>query len=74
MAQATNTITTTASPATCELSLRLRLRRAGMRLERNGYCYRLLYGSQVLLDRGRAGHGLSLQEVARYTSRFGVND
>ena len=49
------------SPDPCEQSLRLQLGRFGMRLQRRGYGYRLLSGSQVLLDRGPAGYGLSLQ-------------
>jgi hypothetical protein len=52
-----------------ELSLRLRLRKAGMRLERRGRYYRLMAGAQVLLDKGPCGHGLTLKEVARFTHR-----
>ena len=51
----------------CELSLRFRLRKAGMRLERRGFNYRLMSGNQVLLDRGPDGFGLSLVDVLMFT-------
>ena len=66
MAQAAAINTT--PPAICELSLRLHLRRAGLRLERQGFGYRLLSGSQVLLDRGPRGFGLALADVAKFTA------
>jgi hypothetical protein len=58
-----------AAPAICELSLRLQLRKSGLRLERRGFGYRLLAGNQVLLDRGPDGFGLSLEDVATFTNR-----
>ena len=56
-------------PCECELGIRLRLRKAGMRLERRGDHYRLMAGAQVLLDKGACGHGLTLSEIARFTRR-----
>jgi hypothetical protein len=66
-AAATNT--TFAPDGTCELSLRLRLRKVGMRIERSGDRYRLLYGNSVLLQRGPDGYGLTLDQVERFTRR-----
>jgi hypothetical protein len=43
-------------PEPCLLSLKLRLRRAGMRIERKGKHFRLMVGSQVLLDRAPTVH------------------
>jgi hypothetical protein len=48
-------------------SLRLKLRRVGMRLERSGYGYRLLYGNTVLLACGPDGFGLSLSDIDLFT-------
>jgi hypothetical protein len=39
----------------CELSARLTLRHAGMRLARNGDFYRILYRNQVLLAWSECG-------------------
>ena len=55
-------------PATCERSLRLRLRKAGMRLEQCGSGYRIMSDNQVLLQRGADGCGLSLVEIMMLTS------
>jgi hypothetical protein len=54
--------------ANCELTLRLKLRKFGMRLERSGFGYRLVHGNSVLLARGADGFGLSLDDIARFTS------
>ena len=56
---------TTISPEPCEISLRLRLRKAGMRQERTGYGYRLIAGNIVILARGANGFGLSLDDIER---------
>jgi len=53
----------TIQPANCELSLRLLLRKAGMRLDRRGYQYRILSGHQVLV------HDLCLDEAIAFTNR-----
>jgi hypothetical protein len=62
-------ITASKNDGICELSLKLRLRKSGMRLERRGRYYRLMAGAQVLLDKGACGHGLTLSEIARFTNR-----
>ena len=55
--------TTFLSPEPCELLLRLKLRRVGMRVERSGFGYRLLHGDTLLLSRGPNGFGLSLADI-----------
>jgi hypothetical protein len=69
MAQADTNNSITASP---ECGLSLRLRRAGLRLEQRGCGYRLVCGSQVLLDRGPRGCELSLDQVADFTRSAGL--
>jgi hypothetical protein len=63
MARASANNTTFLPPRNCELSLRLCLRRYGMRLQRRGCGYRLLYGESVLLAAGPDGYGLTLGEI-----------
>jgi hypothetical protein len=70
MPMATVDDSTFAPPEICELNLRLRLRRVGMRLERNGNRYKLLCGDTVLLAKGPDGFGLSLEQIDRFTRRF----
>jgi hypothetical protein len=53
----------------CELTLRLQLRKYGMRLERRGFSYTLLYGNQILISGNGIGEGLALQEIADFVSR-----
>jgi hypothetical protein len=54
----------------CELTLRLQLRKAGLRLDRTGYGYRLIFGNQVLLDRRHDGRPLTLDDVAYHTRQL----
>ncbi len=54
---------------TCELTLRLRLRKAGLRLDRRGYGYEILYRNQVLFSGDVHGEGPSLDEVATFVER-----
>jgi hypothetical protein len=53
----------------CELTLRLQLRKAGLRLHRRGYHYEILYRNQVLFGGSIHGESLSLDEVAAFCSR-----
>jgi hypothetical protein len=67
MAQVNSEVSIITPPNICELGLRLRLRRAGMRLERSGFGYKLLHHDTVLLARGPNGYGLTLQDVDLFT-------
>ncbi len=53
----------------CELSLRLTLRKAGMRLKRNGFRYAIMYGSQTLIAGNGHGEGLALSEIVAFVNR-----
>jgi hypothetical protein len=65
MAKATDEIIT----EPCELTLRLQLRKYGMRLERTGFSYTIVYKNQVLLSGNGIGEGLALQEIADFVSK-----
>lgn len=54
---------------TCELSLRIQLRRSGLRLRRSGFHYQLLWGESVLLAGNGRGEGLSLDEIEAFVNR-----
>jgi hypothetical protein len=51
---------------TCELSLQIQLRKAGLRLERSGFQYAIVYKNQVLLSGSGRGEGLALEEIAAF--------
>jgi len=53
----------------CELSIRIQLRKAGMRLERTGFTYTIVYKNQVLLSGNGQGDALALTEVAAFIER-----
>jgi hypothetical protein len=53
----------------CELSLRIQLRRSGLRLRRSGFHYQVLFGEQILIAGNGRGHGLSLDEIERFIDR-----
>ena len=53
----------------CELSLRLQLRKAGMRLKRNGFRYQIMYGPQVLVAGNGHCEGLALDEIVAFVER-----
>jgi hypothetical protein len=53
----------------CELKLRLQLRKYGMRLERRGFSYTLLYGNQILISGNGIGEDIALQEIADFVAR-----
>jgi hypothetical protein len=53
----------------CELSLRIQLRRSGLRLRRSGFHYELIYGQQVLIAGNGRGKGLSLDEIMDFVER-----
>jgi hypothetical protein len=53
----------------CELSLRIQLRRSGLRLRRSGFHYQLLFGEQVLIAGNGRGEGLSLDEIEAFINR-----
>jgi hypothetical protein len=65
MAKATDEIIT----EPCELTLRLQLRKYGMRLERSGFSYVLLYQNQILISGNGIGEGLALAEIADFINR-----
>jgi hypothetical protein len=54
---------------TTESELLARLAVCGMRLESFGETYRLMYGNTILLARGPAGFGLTLEEIELFTRR-----
>jgi hypothetical protein len=49
----------------CETAIRLQLRRAGLRLERQGYGYRIIYRSQVLMG---SEFEMSLADVSSFAN------
>jgi hypothetical protein len=53
----------------CELSLRLTLRKAGMRLKRSGFRYAIMYGEQTLIAGNGHGEALALDEVVAFVNR-----
>ena len=53
----------------CELSLRIQLRRSGLRLRRSGFHYQVLFGEQVLVAGNGRGEGLSLDEIDAFINR-----
>jgi hypothetical protein len=53
----------------CELSLRLQLRKAGLRLERRGFSYEILYKNQFLISGNGRGEDLALDEIAAFVKR-----
>ncbi len=53
----------------CELSLRIQLRRSGLRLRRSGFHYQVLFGEQVLIAGNGKGEGLSLDEIEAFIDR-----
>ena len=58
------------SDTTTELTLRLHLHKAGLRLRSSGLSYEILLGSQVVLLSGNAhGEALSIDDVANFFSR-----
>ena len=63
MAQAADSDTTT------ELTLRLHLHKAGLRLRSSGVSYEILLGNQVLLSGSAHGEALSIDDVANYLRR-----
>ena len=65
MAKATDDL----SIPVCELTLRLQLRKAGLRLDRRGYGYEILFKNQVLFSGDVHGEGLSLDEIAVFCER-----
>jgi hypothetical protein len=65
MAQANDTF----SIPTCELSLRIQLRRSGLRLRRSGFHYQVMLGEQVLIAGNGRGEALSLDEIEAFINR-----
>jgi hypothetical protein len=53
----------------CELSLHLQLRKAGMRLKRNGFRYQIMYGPHVLIAGNGRGEALALDEIQQFVER-----
>jgi hypothetical protein len=54
--------------ATDETTLALRLRKAGMRLERHGDHFQIATGNQIVIARGLDGKPLSLEQIDRLTA------
>jgi len=61
--------THTAPIPICELATRLRLREAGLRLERDRSRYRIIRGCQVLLDQNERGGPLTLLEIEAFLTK-----
>ena len=57
------------SDAICELSIRIQLRRAGLRLTRSGFSYQILHGNQVLIAGNGRGEGLALEEIQQFIQK-----
>jgi hypothetical protein len=59
------------STSACEMSLQAHLDRAGMRLERRGDGYRIMYGAQVLAGNGRrrGEYQMSLAQAVSFTNK-----
>ena len=60
---------TSISDKICELSIRIQLRKAGLRLQRSGFSYQILSGNQVLIAGNGHGKGLALEEEAAFIDR-----
>jgi hypothetical protein len=54
---------------TTELTLRLHLHKAGLRLRSSGVSYEVLLGNQILLSGNAHGEGLSIDDVANFLRR-----
>jgi hypothetical protein len=52
-----------------ELALAMRLRRAGLLLQRRSQTYEIIFGNQVLVGKNRDGSGLTLDEVVEFANR-----
>ena len=63
MAQAADSDTTT------ELTLRLHLHKAGLRLRSSGVSYEIFHGGQLVLSGNARGEALSIDDVANLFSR-----
>ena len=63
MAQAADRDTTT------ELTLKLHLHKAGLRLRSSGVSYEILLGNQILLSGNAHGELLSIDDVANFCRR-----
>ena len=57
------------SDHTTELTLRLHLHKAGLRLRSSGVSYEVLIGNQILLSGNAHGEALSIDDVADFFSR-----
>jgi hypothetical protein len=57
------------SDATTELTLKLHLHKAGLRLRSSGVSYEVLFGNQILLSGNAHGEALSIDDVANFFSR-----
>jgi hypothetical protein len=57
------------SDTTTELTLRLHLHKAGLRLRSSGVSYEILLGNQILLSGNAHGEALSIDDVANYLRR-----
>ena len=55
-----------ADPTTTELTLRLHLHKAGLRLRSSGCSYEILSGGQVLISGNAHGEALSIDDVANF--------
>jgi hypothetical protein len=55
--------------ATTELTLKLHLHKAGLRLRSSGCSYEILIGNQILLSGNAFGEALSIDDVANYLRR-----
>jgi hypothetical protein len=53
----------------CEVSIRIQLRKYGMRLERSGFSYVIRYRNQILISGNGIGERLALQEIADFIER-----
>jgi hypothetical protein len=58
-----------AHDTTTELTLRLHLHKAGLRLRSSGVSYEILLGNQILLSGNAHGEALSIDDVANYLRR-----
>jgi hypothetical protein len=47
----------------------MRLRRAGLLLQRRSQTYEIIFGNQVLVGKNRDGSGLTLDEVVEFANR-----
>jgi hypothetical protein len=58
--------TSGSTDTTTELTLRLHLHRAGLRLRSSGVSFEILSGNQVLLSGNAHGEALSIDDVAKF--------